>query len=85
MRQDNYPAGVDDDVIARHMEAPGVPEGATCGECRFCALLDGCEGCARVCVKDVLDNAGTPDKATAFAVSDGDEPGDFFCEQWEAA
>lgn len=73
MYQANYPAGVDDDVIARHMDEPPYPEGATC------------EGCTRVCVRDVLDNAGTPDKATAFAVSDGDEPGDFFCEQWEAA
>ena len=85
MYQANYPAGVDDDVIARHMDEPPYPEGATCEGCRLCAFLDGCEGRTRVCVRDVLDNAGTPDKATAFAVSDGDEPGDFFCEQWEAA
>ncbi len=85
MRQDNYPAGVDDDAIARRMDVPEVPKDATCEGCRYCAFLDGCEGCRRVCVRDVLDNLGAPDKATCSALPEGSVPADLWCEQWEAA
>lgn len=85
MRQDNYPAGVDDATIWERFGETAMPEDATCDGCRYCAFLDGCDGCGRVCVRDVLDNEGTPDKATCNALPEGSVPADLWCEQWEAA
>lgn len=51
MRQDNYPAGVDDAVIAAFCADPEVPRGATCGGCRFCKAVTDWKGqtVMRVC------------------------------------
>ncbi len=85
MRQTNYPAGMDDSAIGERFGEPEMPVDATCASCRYCAILDGCDDRALVCVKDVLDNVGTPDKATCEALTEDSVPADLWCEQWEAA
>lgn len=85
MRQDNYPAGVDDAVIEGELGEAPVPPDATCGACRYCAMLDrGADGPrAWVCVRDVVLNG--PRDADVATVDECGSPLDVWCEDWEAA